>query len=833
MKDYKKIKCKWPYLFVLIVVVGVLILIYWNANIYKPLVAAGGDEYGVFYIVKTIKEHGWYLENPTVGGITGGDMYDYVYSDSLSFLIVKIISLFFDNVYLIVNFFYFSSYIIVALISVYVCKKLRYRDEVAVIVAILYAFSAYIQTRYAHLWLTPYYLLPLGCMVAIWILRGEIREDTGSIWKSRKFLQAMFFSFLSAFTGFYYAFFTCVIYAVAVTIRIINSPKKQRKKEYGSILLIIPVISGVFINVVPNMIYMINHGINSAGELVSRSAGDAEIYGLKLVQLLLPRTDHRISYLNDISQKYVGNYPLINENVSASLGIIAAIGFIASLIWLFRINCKEKTYSYLNIGLFLIGTIGGVGSIFSLFFSTPMRAYNRISLQIMFISLLCVATILEKIHINCPRWLYYVVLGGVLLVGLFDQTAPYKPPVDEYEWQESTEQFVQELEAQLDEGSLIFQLPYVDWPSGGSYRMFAGYIESNSLRWSYGAMQGREEAQWQEYVADLDISAMLDTLIYSGYEGIYLDKPIYEKHKGEDSALNVCDDLTKILGAEPLISSNGELYFWNLSDYKQNLLDSLPEGKLETYRKYASGRYILEYGTGFYDLEKEGEDTWRWCEEKGEISITNDLDQVVPVKLSMTVFSGQEDESKLFFSFDDGTEKQFTISSKAKEIAMIVNLEPGENKITITCDSKPVEYVSTRNLIVQVRNAEISYELFRTDDLDYEQGFYDTEKDGERSWRWCSGNGVITIDNTLEAEQRIKLSMNVVTGYEKQSTLFVKTSDSEMEYQVSSAGANIELDVILKPGKNALYFSCDAERVKSADPRDLVFCIDNISITEW
>ena len=562
------LKSKWPYATVVVIVIIVLCVIYRNIDIGMPLSYQGGDEFGVYYIIKTIKETGWYLINPRVGGITGGDMFDYVYSDSLSFLIVRIISFFSENVYVIGNVFYFSNYVFAACVALFVFRKLKFSNEISMVFSILYAFSVYIQSRYAHMWLTPYFLLPLSCYVAIKICEGNIVAENNKFWKDREFYLCSFFSFLCAFTGFYYAFFTCVVYAVAIIIRVIQTGLKKYCKELYEVFFVFSTLFGVFLNAVPHIVYWMVNGTNSSGELATRNIGDAEIYGLKIIQLILPRLGHRIPFLGDLSLKYSANYPLINENSTAALGIVATFGIILSLVWLFKKSDGRKGIcSQIIIALLLVGTTGGLGSVFSLLVKTPMRAYNRISIMIMFFCLICVAIVLQNARLKIKKEMFKFALLLMLVVGLYDQTVNYTVSWENRDSFDSTQMFVRNIESELKAESLIFQLPYVNWPSGGSYRHLAGYIESNTLRWSFGCMQGRAEAEWQEATAGSDVDTMLQTLSSNGYEGIYLDKKLYIQHFGEAELENICQQLTERLQTSPIVSNNGELYFWNMRIY--------------------------------------------------------------------------------------------------------------------------------------------------------------------------------------------------------------------------------------------------------------------------
>lgn len=546
----------------LLTILGIF-LIYHTADFKYPLVYANGDELGVFYFAKTIRAYGWNLLNPQMGGIPGTAMYDYLYSDRLSFGLVWLISRFISNSYLIINLFYFLNYLLTAIVASYVCKKMKLSDGVSVIIAVLYAFSPYIQFRYPHMWLTPYYILPLVILSSIEMIQGKLAKTDGKWMKNPQVWKIAVISFLSAQTGLYYAFFACILYAITSIIVFLNSNKKRIRNLYP-LCFCIPIICAVFLNAVPNLVYWAQNGYNHNNEMALRPSGDSEIFALKMIQLILPRGGHRIQKLAEMTWRYSASYPLVNENGVSSLGIIAAIGFITSLLLIFVKDKREETdLALINVGLFLVGTIGGIGGIFSFFVSLPMRCYTRVSIIIMFVSLLVVGKLIDKLNKKIAPPLFTAVLAVILCVGFLDQTAVYTPW--DYSQLNAKEEYIKRIETSVEKDSWIFQIPYVAWPSGGNFRMFIGYLCSDTLCWSYGSMQGREEAQWQQTVVNMPTEQMIQELKSVGYSGVYLDVVPYVQQYGEEGLQARITELTQYLGEEPLTDSVGELYFWKIN----------------------------------------------------------------------------------------------------------------------------------------------------------------------------------------------------------------------------------------------------------------------------
>ncbi len=540
----------------------ILILLYRNINIFYPITYNPLDEMGVFYYGKLIDEFGLSLTGTRTGGFLGADMFDYPYSDMLSFILVKIISLFSSNPYLTVNLFYFLCFYLIAFTSFAIFRLLNFRHGISILFSLLYAFSPYIQRRYNHMWLVPYFMIPIVCYISITVVRDALNTDESSI-SYERFYKMIFASFFCAFNGINYAFFNCAIYMVAFVILLINKRNVSVRRRIYPLGYIFAIGFGVVINVIPNLIYYSINGTNSFGDLSSgRNAVQSEVYALRFIQLILPHSEHRTRLLRNIATNYNTNWPLVNENYSASLGTIAAIGFIISLLLLFKKNRKNKELSYLNIATFCIATMGGISSFVAIFITESIRGYNRLSTDIMFFSLVEIAILIQYASDRIEKRLYYILLASLLIFGVYDQTFTYDNM--DYSAYESDRDAIREIEAGMPDDSMIFQLPYNDWPSGGIYKNFIGYIESDNLRWSYGAMQGREEATWQKGVSSTDAKTMISELKDAGYNGLYFNKYMYMilNSGQQDTSSQYVKSLEKELGSPDVLSRDGYIYFW-------------------------------------------------------------------------------------------------------------------------------------------------------------------------------------------------------------------------------------------------------------------------------
>jgi phosphoglycerol transferase len=246
-------------------------------------------------------------------------------------------------------------------------------------------------------------------------------------------------------------------------------------------------------------------------EVAMRSPIESEIYGLKIAQLLMPISGHRIPRLAIVPNYYNKAAPLVNENQMASLGLIGSLGFLILIVWILYligngINFKEyyilDNLSIFNLYGLLLATIGGFGTVFAGLAFPEIRCYNRISIFIAFFSLFAVVLLLEEfskryVRGNTPRLLFNAFLCLALAVGVSDQTSEsFVPPYDSIRAEYlNDDAFIKNIEAIMPENAMIFQLPYVPFPEYppvykmDDYSHFRAYLHSKDLRWSYGTIK--------------------------------------------------------------------------------------------------------------------------------------------------------------------------------------------------------------------------------------------------------------------------------------------------------------------------------------------------------
>lgn len=543
------------------------ILQIWNADL-AILPSTKGDVIVVAMSVKSMIDNGWWLRNPHLGMPFGQQLYDVPFVDNLTMLTLKLMSLCTSRYAVIMNTFYFLTFPLTALTSLWVFRSFAISYTSAVVLSLLYTFLPYHFLRGEHhLFLSAYYVVPLIMMICLWLWTDGIGLST------RRIVYSLVSTMLIGSGENYYAFFACFLLCIAGVGGSLAYRKLRPLAFAIGLSAFIVIIVGL--NNAPSLFYQWRHGANNVASL--RGPEEAELYGLKISQLLLPVDGHRVQYLARLKNYYNSIAPSVNENSEATLGVVADCGLLyllAQLLWRHEQICVlVRPLSSLAAASVLLGTIGGFGVLFNLICYAQFRSYNRISVYIAFMSLFAVALLLDAFGRELTRrgvsaWLWYGALAGTLLIGVFDQTSAAFVPqyLDARAEDLNDAEFIKKIEALVPRGAMIFQLPVVAFPTNPpirrmvDYDLLKGYLHSSSLRWSYGSVKGREEALWGECLALQPVDWLVWEVIFAGFSGIYVDRYGYS-----DSASSLESRLSHLLGEVPLVSDNGRLAFFSLT----------------------------------------------------------------------------------------------------------------------------------------------------------------------------------------------------------------------------------------------------------------------------
>ena len=333
--------------------------------------------------------------------------------------------------------------------------------------------------------------------------------------------------------GVYYAAFSILFLLSALILSVFSTPGIGIRRWPGVLCPVLTALTALVLAIPVNS-YRLEMGPNPEGLI--RLAGESEIYGLKIVQLLLPIKEHYVELFARAAALHDDNFPLTNENRTAALGVLGSLGFLVLIFHAVFAGARRymksgpagqepspngaarhqmNSLASLTLVAILYATVRGFTALTAILIGGYLRAGNRVSVFIAFMSFCAVGILVTQI---CRRYFAQpgprraafvatVALVGVLafmdLTGkLFDSRAFASSPSHAYS---SMREFIGAVEAKLSPGEMVLQLPYVPFPESRccgrmrSYDHLWAYLHARKgIHWSYPSMRGRPASKWQK-----------------------------------------------------------------------------------------------------------------------------------------------------------------------------------------------------------------------------------------------------------------------------------------------------------------------------------------------
>ena len=570
-----------------------------RANLRTPFYysVGGGDLYFFLTMDKTIAETGWYTENPWLGAPGVMKLYDFPGNDTGLMLGVKLLIALVGDTFLAANVYFLMTFFTTAIASLFVLRAFGVGSQIAVSTSLLFAFLPF------HFWRGPfhpaystYHAIPLVAMVALWLCGTEPllfrRDESGRLrwaWSWRRTLPVAVACVLTSVSGVYYAFFGVFLILAGGVIGLLRKPAVDRLLDALAAAGLLTVLFTA--QLIPNALYAVREGANPTPS--TRPVSDYYYYSLRIINLLRPVPGHRVTWLNrklppdrpkGLSDLAWQRYETTEAELDTPLGAVASLGFLALVAIGLAAPCAltRRTpalgdLGQLNLAALVLGLLGGFSELIAVYVTVKIRCYNRISIFIAFFALAGLALLLshgkretQPEPVPRPgrtRWAWLVGLWAVTALALLDQTPPLLSPDHARDAAafRSDQEFVARIERELGPGSMIFQLPATLFPEGSrqfqmfDYSHFRGYLHSRRLRWSYGAMRGRETEKLHSRLAPLPPSELVDALVAAGFSGLYVDR---KGHEANGQALALA--LRRKLQVQPITNRDGSLLFFRL-----------------------------------------------------------------------------------------------------------------------------------------------------------------------------------------------------------------------------------------------------------------------------
>jgi hypothetical protein len=797
---------------------AVLVLELWDVDLRVPFSYLVD---GVFYlmVIKAVLDHGWIGENPNLGAPFGQQMWDFpsVNGDALQLVIVKGFGLFTHDPALVMNLFFLLTFPLTGVVAFLVLRAFGASRGSALVCSVLYALLPFHFERDEHIFFASYYTVPVGCYLALSVLGGTTLVSRAS---PRTTALTLVLCVIVGAASTYYAVFTVTLIAIATIVALLGGGGLRALASGAATAGVIGVT--VLALLAPTLVYWAQHGENNTER---RRPVDTEFYSLKLPQLVLPVSGHRVSEAAELRQRYDANFGY-TEGASNALGAVATAGFFVLLGTLISAPVRLRrrpglldASAALTAGLLVLALTGGLAALFSLYVNPQIRAWNRISVFIGFFALLAIAFLLDRLGALLRRRSYGALLAPgalalVLVLGALDQTT--RPSTSHRDGiaggYRSDARFFDDVERRLGEAE-IFQLPAVRFPEFGwvqrmsDYDHAKGYLHtSKKLRWSYGAQKGRPE-DWTAALEHTPVQQAAAAAAAAGFEGIYVDRAAYE-----DSALGLEEELRQILQVAPLVSPDQRLVLYDVRPFARALRTGYSTDELEALRLATLKPLHVSWGQGFYPPETHGAQEWRWGARTAWIGLEAEGSNRL-VHFRALVATGHDKPYATTVRYPDGHVQQVSASSAGVPLERQFTLRPGLNLIQFETAAPPAQTdpADPRALhlrLVDATMTEPAMEAFSTDGLrgriplaHFGPGWFPPERDYEagRPFRWMGTRATLVVTRgQRETALRVVLS---ASSFAQPRTLTARLGGNQLAQAKIPADATRRVEVPLPAGE--------------------------------
>jgi hypothetical protein len=489
---------------------------------------------------------------PELGAPLGAEWGDYPMTEQVLIFVTSLIARL-VGIFAACNFMIMFAQVLAALSMYAVCRVLRCHWSWSFAAGVAYGFAPYAFAHGEHhLDLTFYWHVPFCLLVTRWLSVGEALSMRGA-----KFLFAIAVGFVTGLQNQYYTF-------MFIQLAALGGLAQWVRRDWSAFLPALAVCAssmlGFLVVSLDAIVFQLLHGRNPGAIL--RTYGHMEFYALKLVDLFIPFPGHRL--FSALAEHYSAIVLLRGEIPPAGyLGLVGIAGLASLAITTFGRLVRKSAPMPLEaaqaLWIVLEANVGGLNALLGVFGFYLFRATGRYSIFVLALVLLFLVRQLSRLTKDRPI-LAMVGAATVVVVVLVDQTPPIVSRLQierTASAADSDRRFTKEIESSLPPGTMVFQLPTIEFPEDSSragYDHFRPYLFSQHLRFSFGAVRGRARDEWVHTLDSVSAEEAIGILTRYGFAAIYVDRAQYQ-----DRGQQLFEGFTK-MGMRITQSPRGDLF---------------------------------------------------------------------------------------------------------------------------------------------------------------------------------------------------------------------------------------------------------------------------------
>ena len=674
--------------------VAVVALRLWHADINVPI-RIGGDSTQVLGYVQNMIESGTPLSGPRLNAPFGQQYLGFPLGpDLINFAMLRAISLVAGGAAATVTLFFLLTFPLVAVAAYWALRGLGIGRPVAYFAAVVYAVVPFhFLQGTGHLFLSSYFAVPIAAYVLVKTAQGRslfVRRP-----RNWRLVGYAVLAVVVATTGIYYAAFTLLLILPAAVLGWLRTRSARVLASAAAIAALIVVVLGL--TLLPGFLDTMHNGPNA--DFPIRGAAETGFHQLRPTNLVIPVADHYFPPFASLAADYTRTFPNSGENGN-SAGLVASAGLallvlvvLGSLVGAFtrrRLWRQEKTVGALALVCVLIGRTGGFSSMFALLVTPEIRAWGRIQTFVVFLAVVAVglALTLAWRFLRRTKWrnaVVVVLLFGVVFTAV-DQTGraiiPDYPGIQSTYAADGT--FTRQVEAALPPGAAVYQAPYRPYPEAvpvndlPDYEPLRPYLQSSSLRFSYGGEKGRESG-WQVFVFDREPEQVLPLLCLAQFSAVWGDRASY----GSATAASGTSDLGAALAISPMVDATDRYEVFDLRPYCATFQAGLDVATLARLQDQILRPIWYDWDKGALPARIPEGTIIRDVRLPAQLSLTDAGDGARPITISLVISAIYPSAGSIDVVWPDGTTQT---AAQGDRVTRTINLDNGKSAIRFTPD---------------------------------------------------------------------------------------------------------------------------------------------------
>ncbi len=660
-----------------------------------------GDMVDVYAFAQNIQQFGQLTIKPNLGWPYQSDvgnwglpsLFDFTYF----FIITKILTPIAAT-----NLLIFFGFILVQITTFEMFQKLKFSLVQTLFLSIsLTLLPWHFQRSLWHVTLANYFTIPLAIILII-----LLKEIWNKYNKNKLYLIIISLILIST-THTYNWFYTEILLLLTLVFLSLQNKFDANKLKYFLLLLVMPIsiLSQKLIISLNNLYTVMTSPVERSYEFIERYSGS-------FIALFMPSPMSGFEFFSKFRSNFdqVSKLSIGESGPWNSIIGIVAIAFVILFLFTKLIgknllnNTSAEITVLVNLFLFLFTVTlffywtTGFGALFSFFITDWIRSWGRLFIYLVYFAVIILALFIKQVlpRLKIKYELRNVLLGLIALVIFFDQTIKQLP--NDYANTKKTfieiSNFSNQLDKKLEPNCPVLQLPILRYPEGGmvgnvsDYDPFWLYLTNPNRPFSYAAVKGTQQANWQEKIDTKSISKIASQAASVGYCAVALDLRAYA------DVAETGNKWIEVAGQPLAVSKNTRLAVFKI-DPKLKTNSSIQSLITLTWKGQAdTGTIQGSKQIDFYD-------------NSFELFALNPTKENVNGKIKFGLRGGNCTPSQSVEIFNSSGEKIYEdpINRVTKQIELDLKLKPREQtlfKFKLTSNKCTVEWFS--NALVSVRN---------------------------------------------------------------------------------------------------------------------------------